>query len=84
MRDTWQRLSPREQRLVAIAAVIVLAGVAWIGVWLPIKADIARLARDVPRAESLATTARAQADDIVALARAPVAARDFGARRHAP
>jgi len=75
MRDTWQRLSPREQRLVAIAAVIVLAGVAWIGVWLPIKADIARLARDVPRAESLATTARAQADDIVALARAPVAAR---------
>ena len=71
MRETWQRLSPREQRLSALAGAVVLAAVGWIGVWQPMKADIARLARDVPRMESLAATVRAQADDMVALARTP-------------
>ena len=74
MRETWQRMSPREQRMVAIAAVVVLGAIAWIGLWLPMNADIARLTRDVPRMESLAAAARVQADDIVALARAPVTA----------
>jgi type II secretory pathway component PulM len=74
MRETWQRLSSREQRMVVIAAVVVMTAIAWIGVWLPMKADIVRLSRDVPRIESLAAAARAQADDIVALARSPAPA----------
>jgi len=75
MRETWQRLSAREQRMVVVAAIIVLAAIAWAGLWLPMNADIVRLARDVPRMESLAATARAQADDIVALARTGAPAR---------
>jgi type II secretory pathway component PulM len=75
MRDAWQRLTAREQRMVAIAIAVVLVAVAWIGLWSPMKADIVRLTRDVPRMEGLAATARAQADDIAALARTPAPAR---------
>ena len=70
MRETWQRMSPREQRMVGLAAAIVLGAVAWAGLWQPMNADILRLTRDVPRMESLAASARMQADDMVALARA--------------
>jgi len=73
--DSWQRFSPREQRMVALAGAVVAGAIAWIAVWRPIDADIARLARDVPRAEELAAQARAQADDIAALGRAAPAAR---------
>jgi len=69
MREAWHRLSSREQRMVAVAAGVVLVALAWIGIWRPMNADIARLTRDVPRLESLASTARTQADDIVALGR---------------
>jgi type II secretory pathway component PulM len=75
MLDAWHRLSSREQRMVAVAAVAVLGAIAWVAVWLPMNADIVRLTRDVPRMESLAATARAQADDIVAISRAPAPAR---------
>jgi type II secretory pathway component PulM len=74
MRETWQRWSLREQRMVTIAAVVVVATIAWIGVWVPMNADIVRLSRDVPRIESLAASVRSQADDIVALARNPAPA----------
>jgi type II secretory pathway component PulM len=73
--DTWQRLSRREQRMVALAAAIVLGAIAWIALWRPMNADIARLTRDVPRMEALAAHARAQADDILALSRTPIPAR---------
>ena len=75
MRDAWHRLSSREQRIVAVAAIVVVGAIAWVGAWLPMNADIARLRRDVPRMEALAATARAQADDLTALARAPAPAR---------
>jgi type II secretory pathway component PulM len=75
MSELWHRLSLREQRMVAVAAVAVLAAVAWVGAWAPINADIARLGRDVPRMEAQAVAARAQADDIVALERAPAPTR---------
>jgi type II secretory pathway component PulM len=73
--ETWHRLSLREQRMVTVAAVVVVASIAWIGVWAPLNADIVRLSRDVPRIESLAVSARAQADDIAALARSPAPVR---------
>ena len=74
MPDAWRRLSGREQRMVAIAAAVVLGAVAWFALWQPMNADVARLARDVPRMEALAADARAQADDILALSRTPVLA----------
>ena len=60
MHETWHRMSPREQRMVAIAAAVVLGAIAWIALWAPMNADIVRLTRDVPRMEELAATARAQ------------------------
>ena len=75
MLDFWHRLSLRERRMVAIAAIAVLAAIAWAGVWSPMNADIARLARDVPRLEAQAAAAKVQADDIVALGRAPAPPR---------
>jgi type II secretory pathway component PulM len=60
--------------MVAIAAAVVLGAVAWIALWQPMNADIARLARDVPRMEALAAHAQTQADDILALSRTPVPA----------
>jgi type II secretory pathway component PulM len=75
MREAWHRLSSREQRMVAAAACLVLVALAWIGIWRPMNADIARLTRDVPRLENLASLARSEADDIVALARVATTAR---------
>jgi type II secretory pathway component PulM len=75
MKELWHRLSLREQRMVAAAALVVFATIAWLGLWTPMTTDITRLARDVPRMEALAAAARAQADDIVALGRTPAPAR---------
>ena len=75
MREAWQRLSTREQRMVAAAAAAVVIALAWVGIWRPVNADIARLTRDVPRLESVASTARSEADDIVALGRVAAPAR---------
>ena len=75
LRESWQRLSAREQRMVAFAAIVVLVAIGWVGLWIPMNADVARLTRDVPRMEALAGVARVQADDLVALARAPAPAR---------
>ena len=52
LRESWQRLSAREQRMVAFAAIVVLVAIGWVGLWIPMNADIARLTRDVPRMES--------------------------------
>lgn len=37
MKNYWQRLQPREQRLVTAAAIVLLAVVAWVGVWEPVR-----------------------------------------------
>lgn len=61
--------------MVAIAAVVVAGAIAWIALWVPLTSDLARLSRDVPRAERMAADARAQADDMASPARAPAPAR---------
>ena len=73
--DAWARASSRERRLVAIAAVVVAVGLGWAWVWKPMEADLARLARDVPRERAMLGTARAQAADLAALEKAPAAVR---------
>lgn len=71
----WQRLSMREQRFVIVAASVVAATVAWLAIWKPMTADIARLSLDVPRAQSVLAAARLQADSLLSLQRAPAAPR---------
>ena len=57
--------------MILIAAVVVVAALLYVFAWQPMVADIDRLERDMPRARAVLDTARAQADSIVALERAP-------------
>ena len=70
--QAWHRASVREQRMVVVAATVVALGIGWAWVWQPLTADIARLARDLPRSKSMLAAARAQADNMIALERSPV------------
>ncbi len=72
---TWEAASARERALVLLAIVVVAGAVLYTWVWLPVTADIARTTRDMPVARATLATARAQADALVALQRAPAAAR---------
>jgi len=73
--DFWARASSRERTLLAIAAVVVAGGVGYAGVWQPMRADIDRLHRDLPREHALLAAARAQAADLIALEKAAPAGR---------
>lgn len=73
--SAWQRASPREQRMLAAAAIVVALGIFYAWVWKPMTADIERLTRDLPRAQSVLDAARAQADNLVALERNPAPVR---------
>lgn len=75
MPASWQRLSTRERRLVAVAAAVVGGAIAWVALWVPLTSDLARLARDVPRVEQRAAEARVQADDIASLSRTAATSR---------
>ena len=69
--NAWARASVRERRLVVAAAIVVACGIGWTWIWQPMKSDTARLARDLPRQQSVLAAARAQADSIAALERSP-------------
>lgn len=65
----WDRASPRERAMIAAAAVVLVLAAGWAWLWQPMNADIARLSRDLPRAQGVLATARGQADALVALQR---------------
>lgn len=69
--NALQRSSVREQRMVVAAAIVIGLAAGWLLIWNPMTADIERLARDVPRAQSVLAAARAQADSLIALQRTP-------------
>jgi len=71
----WQRASLREQRMIAVATAVVVLGLGYAFVWVPMQGDVDRLARDLPRARGVLDAARAQADSIAALERAPAPVR---------
>jgi type II secretory pathway component PulM len=71
----WDRASRRERALIVGAGIVVALAAGWTWIWQPMNADIARLQRDLPRAHGVLTTARAQADALVALQRTSVAAK---------
>lgn len=73
--DAWARASTRERRLVVVAALVVLGGAGYAWLWQPMVADTARLSRDLPRERAMLAAARAQAAELVALAKTPVPPR---------
>jgi type II secretory pathway component PulM len=66
----WERASARERTMLVAAIVVVAGALAYTLAWRPMVADIARLSRDLPAAQSALAAARAQADSLVALQRA--------------
>lgn len=74
----WWRLRTRVERLAVIAgAVLAVAALAWLLVWLPIQGDIARLTRDLALQRAALAQARSQADAMAGLERrTPAAVRD--------
>lgn len=74
----WWRLRTRVERLAVIAgAVLAVAALAWLLVWLPIQGDIARLTRDLVLQRATLAQARAQADTMAGLERrTPAVVRD--------
>lgn len=72
---TWDAASPRERALVLLAIVVVAGAALYTWAWRPLTGDIARLERDLPVARATLAAARAQADALVALQRAPAGTR---------
>ncbi|MEO8739502.1 MAG: type II secretion system protein GspM [Casimicrobiaceae bacterium] len=74
----WQLRSRVERLLLSIFGVVVIAAIAWLVVWQPMRQDSERLARQVATQRAALATARLQADDIASLSRnaTAVAPRD--------
>jgi len=73
--EAWQRASVREQRMIVVAAIVVVFGFGYAFAWTPMLGDIDRLTRDLPRARSVLDAARAQADSVASLERSPAPVR---------
>jgi type II secretory pathway component PulM len=66
----WWRLRTHAERAAVVAgAALAIAALAWLLVWLPIQADIARLTRELAVQRAALTQARVQADAIGGLER---------------
>ncbi len=75
--NRWQAISPREQRLVLIAAAVVAIGAA-VSLLDWSRAEGQRLARRLPRAEASLNQVQEAATEINRLRAAPQAARPDG------
>jgi general secretion pathway protein M len=67
----WQARSPRERRIVTAGAAALLAAALWAYVWVPLQADRARLARDLPGLRAEAAMVAAGAAEAARLRSAP-------------
>jgi type II secretory pathway component PulM len=65
----WQLRSRGEGMLIALAAIVTLAGVAWIALWQPLQRDVLRLTRDLGSQRATLAEARRRAEDIAVLSR---------------
>lgn len=74
----WWRLRTGTERTAFVAGVAVaVAALAWLVVWLPLQADIARMTRDLAVQRAALAQARAQVDAMAGLERrTPPPARD--------
>ena len=78
MAQWWQLRSRVERTLLSIVGGAVLAAIAWLVLWQPMRQDSDRLVRQVAAQRTALATARVQADDIAGLSRntAALAPRD--------
>jgi type II secretory pathway component PulM len=66
----WWRLRTRNERTALVAgAIVAVAAIAWLVVWLPLQADITRLTRDLVVQRAALAQARRQADAFAGLER---------------
>jgi len=73
MAQWWQLRSRVERTLLSIVGGAVLAAIAWLVLWQPMRQDSDRLVRQVAAQRTALATARLQADDIAGLSRATAA-----------
>ncbi len=65
----WDRASTRERKLIVFVILVVIAAAGWSWLWQPILADLARMQRVRTNEQQVLATARAQANELVALQR---------------
>jgi type II secretory pathway component PulM len=73
--STWDRMSPREHRMVIAAATLVLAAIAWTWIWQAIQDDTVRARSDVQRDRAALAAARAQIEEMAGLQRVSQSAK---------
>lgn len=75
LRSFWQARSARERMVLAIGAVLVAVLASYGGLWRPLRADLERLADQLPRMRAQATQVKQAAEEIARLrGRAPAGA----------
>ena len=67
--SAWERMSPREHRLVVAATVLVSVAIAYAWIWQPIQDDTVRARSDAKRDSAALSAARAQVDELAGLQR---------------
>ena len=68
-RDSWRNRPRREQWLIGVPAVALLAVLLYVAVWEPMHASLARLRAALPEVEARRELVRAQATELRALPR---------------
>ena len=76
--EWWQLRTTAERTVLVLGVGVVIAALAWLGVWQPMVGDVERTAQQIAAQRSTLAESRRQADDIANLARnaAAPAARD--------
>jgi general secretion pathway protein M len=67
----WSSKTPAEQRIVAAVGIVVIAALAWWGLWQPVTRDIVALRAAHARGTVALADARRAVDEMTGLARAP-------------
>lgn len=67
----WHRARSRgERRIIAVAAIVAVAALAWVTLWQPLTTRIALLRSEAPQRDAQLAEGRRVADEIAGLARA--------------
>jgi general secretion pathway protein M len=76
--EWWQLRTTAERTVLVLGVGVVIAALAWLGVWQPMVGDVERTAQQIAAQRATLAESRRQADDIANLARnaAAPAARD--------
>lgn len=67
----WQRLSPRERVLIALAAIVVAGALGYVAIYRPLAIDLHEIERAAAQGRSDVAVARRLADEVAGLAREP-------------